>query len=445
MDLGTHIQQLRKDRGISQESLAEQVGVSRQAVSKWEQGLSLPSTENLLALAQIFEVSADELTGLACKEGRDPEAEVPPREPQSPKSRLRLLWLVPAAALFLAIGWYLPHPAQPQEPAPSASQGPEPTAPQVSTIPSAPERPDTGDIALLHLVENGWEFLVPGAQSEEFPFGTSLLPTAMETVNDTDFRRWKVHHVACGALTLTYSTVFGEGSSLDSAATIVPGWETPRGIAVGSTETELIAQYGDELIYELKDSGWDILCRHDYKYAYATAYGDALTFYMKTGQVAGIELCSGNDMGGADAWAINNVTRFPVKDGKPDFSLRQEPELEEPDAARAVYIAQNSLANDRNLSDEETYRCRLTLFGRLPEVDWLDYAAMGEYGESEAVMDLLRWVWDQETVSPQERSGLIPGLENLLATEGLPYADNMKNFAQRILDEQLEVRNESSF
>lgn len=441
MDLGTHIQQLRKDRGISQESLAEQVGVSRQAVSKWEQGLSLPSTENLLALARIFEVSADELTGLARKEEKE---ETLSHEPKSPKSRLQLLWLVPAAALFLAVGWYLPHPARPQEPAPPASQGPGPANPQMSAVPSAPERPDTGDIALLCLTDNRWEFLIPGAQSEEFPFGTSLRPTAMETVHDTDFRRWKVHHVACGALTLTYSAVSGEGSSLDSAATIVPGWETPRGIAVGSTESELIAQYGDELIYELKDSGWDILCHHDYKYAYATAYGDALTFYMETGQVAGIELCSGNDMG-AEAWTVNNITRFPVKDGKPDFSLRQEPELEELDAARAVYVARHSLANDRNLSDEENYRCRLTLFGRLPEVDWLDYSAIKEDEESEAVMDLLRWVWDQETVSPQERSGLIPGLENLLGTEDLPYADDIKNLAQRILDEQLEARNEGSF
>ncbi len=49
---------------MSQEYLAEQLGVTRQAVSKWESGASEPSTANLLALAKLYGISLDELVGL---------------------------------------------------------------------------------------------------------------------------------------------------------------------------------------------------------------------------------------------------------------------------------------------------------------------------------------------------------------------------------------------
>ena len=51
--------QLRKDRGISQEELANIVGVSRQAVQKWESGASRPDMDNLVALSQYFGVTLD--------------------------------------------------------------------------------------------------------------------------------------------------------------------------------------------------------------------------------------------------------------------------------------------------------------------------------------------------------------------------------------------------
>ena len=60
-DIGERIQTLRKAGGLSQEELAGRTGVSRQAVSKWESGASEPSTSNLLALAKLFEISAEEL------------------------------------------------------------------------------------------------------------------------------------------------------------------------------------------------------------------------------------------------------------------------------------------------------------------------------------------------------------------------------------------------
>lgn len=61
MKFGEKLQLLRKARGLSQEALAEQVGVTRQAVSKWELGDATPDLENVVALAQFFGVSTDYL------------------------------------------------------------------------------------------------------------------------------------------------------------------------------------------------------------------------------------------------------------------------------------------------------------------------------------------------------------------------------------------------
>jgi len=59
MSLGNRIKEQRKRAGMSQEKVAELVGVSRQAVTKWEADLSAPSTENLFALAKIFGTTVD--------------------------------------------------------------------------------------------------------------------------------------------------------------------------------------------------------------------------------------------------------------------------------------------------------------------------------------------------------------------------------------------------
>ena len=62
-ELGARIRTLRKERGLSQEALAQALEVSRQAVTKWEDGSSLPSTANLFALSGFFGVPLAELTG----------------------------------------------------------------------------------------------------------------------------------------------------------------------------------------------------------------------------------------------------------------------------------------------------------------------------------------------------------------------------------------------
>ena len=59
--LGQAIKAQRTRCSMTQEYVAERLGVSRQAVSKWENGTSDPSTANLLALATLFGISVDEL------------------------------------------------------------------------------------------------------------------------------------------------------------------------------------------------------------------------------------------------------------------------------------------------------------------------------------------------------------------------------------------------
>ena len=61
MNLADRIQYLRKQKGYSQEDLADKVGVSRQAVSKWESEQSTPDLEKVIAMSELFEVTTDYL------------------------------------------------------------------------------------------------------------------------------------------------------------------------------------------------------------------------------------------------------------------------------------------------------------------------------------------------------------------------------------------------
>ena len=63
MTLGEKIKEQRTAHGLSQETLAETMGVSRQAVTKWEADQSAPSSEKLIGLARLFHISLDELIG----------------------------------------------------------------------------------------------------------------------------------------------------------------------------------------------------------------------------------------------------------------------------------------------------------------------------------------------------------------------------------------------
>lgn len=79
MTLGERIAALRKAKGFSQEELANQLNLSRQAVYKWESNQSTPELEKLVALSSLFEVSLDELV-----KGESPQPESPTARTASP-------------------------------------------------------------------------------------------------------------------------------------------------------------------------------------------------------------------------------------------------------------------------------------------------------------------------------------------------------------------------
>lgn len=58
---GEYLKKLRMDNSLSQEQLAEKLGISRQSVSKWEQRLSTPDTDNFVKLSRLYGVAVDSL------------------------------------------------------------------------------------------------------------------------------------------------------------------------------------------------------------------------------------------------------------------------------------------------------------------------------------------------------------------------------------------------
>ena len=103
---------LRRAKGISQEALAEQLDVSRQAVSKWETGTAKPELDNILALCRILEVSPNELLGVLSPESAEetdqpdhPSAAISPAASAKQKIPVRtvLLYLV-CIILLIVLG-----------------------------------------------------------------------------------------------------------------------------------------------------------------------------------------------------------------------------------------------------------------------------------------------------------------------------------------------------
>lgn len=99
MTLGEKLQKLRKQSGLSQEALAEKVTVTRQTISKWELGQSLPDLDFIAQLSDIFNVSSDYLI----KDEMTEPSELPYKKRNyqlSEKSKRIILVIVSAAALI---------------------------------------------------------------------------------------------------------------------------------------------------------------------------------------------------------------------------------------------------------------------------------------------------------------------------------------------------------
>lgn len=61
IEIANKLLELRKEKGLSQEQLAQELGISRQAISKWERAEASPDTDNLIQLAKLYDISLDEL------------------------------------------------------------------------------------------------------------------------------------------------------------------------------------------------------------------------------------------------------------------------------------------------------------------------------------------------------------------------------------------------
>ncbi len=80
IEIANRLVNLRKEMGLSQEQLAEKIGVSRQAVSKWERSEASPDTDNIILLARLYNISLDELLRT---EDDIPQAEEATSEPEA--------------------------------------------------------------------------------------------------------------------------------------------------------------------------------------------------------------------------------------------------------------------------------------------------------------------------------------------------------------------------
>ena len=107
MTFGEKLQALRQSAGMSQDALAERLDVSRQAVSRWERDETMPETDKVVALADIFGVTTDYL--LRPQAAKQPSAEEhPPRSGPTQAQRdtiSRLGYLVKTKGYLL--GWVL--------------------------------------------------------------------------------------------------------------------------------------------------------------------------------------------------------------------------------------------------------------------------------------------------------------------------------------------------
>ena len=156
VEIAQRLATMRREQGYSQEELAERLGLSRQAVSKWERAESSPDTGNLIALAKLYGVSLDDLLRIdddvvddVVFEEKDKDATA---EAQAQEAAVRAAQAAVAAAQARATAEqaHQAPPAQPQpqpqpvqQPyygaAPMPQQPAQPAQPQAPYAPQAPE------------------------------------------------------------------------------------------------------------------------------------------------------------------------------------------------------------------------------------------------------------------------------------------------------------------
>lgn len=104
MKLSDKLIMLRKENGWSQEDFAEKLDVSRQAISRWENGTALPDAQNILRISKLFNVSADYLLNYDYEDGADiPVVETTTEEtkPLVRKKKYLYRYLIPAVCFIV--------------------------------------------------------------------------------------------------------------------------------------------------------------------------------------------------------------------------------------------------------------------------------------------------------------------------------------------------------
>ena len=102
MTFGERLQALRQRAGMSQDALAERLGVSRQAVSRWERDETMPETDKVIALADLFGVTTDYLL-----RPRPESSETETEEPSREKTDWMERFLDFAKRKWYLLGWVL--------------------------------------------------------------------------------------------------------------------------------------------------------------------------------------------------------------------------------------------------------------------------------------------------------------------------------------------------
>lgn len=130
---GEYLKKLRTENNLSQEKLGEKLGLSRQSISKWEQGNAVPDIENIMKLAKLYNVSVDSILNgeedkkeeilkeeNAPEKSIEPPAYIPEEEvPQKKKQKVHHTWVFYSYPVLMAIlyallgvlfspkGWYM--------------------------------------------------------------------------------------------------------------------------------------------------------------------------------------------------------------------------------------------------------------------------------------------------------------------------------------------------
>ena len=104
MTFGENLQRLRKEKGLSQEDVAQALFVSRQTISKWETDKAEPGVDNLKALARLYGVSLDRLMMWEKPQAVQPVRSAPSQRCVRERSPAYLFWTALLVAMTVAVG-----------------------------------------------------------------------------------------------------------------------------------------------------------------------------------------------------------------------------------------------------------------------------------------------------------------------------------------------------